>query len=365
MIGDILNLERNIPDSVAMGVLSGKYSVHGGVIRGAGGQIVRHLVPAVTSPLNPLGMLSAPFDIVNTFQLRDIAKTTQELVSMSQATMAMSGLNLAVSAVGFAALYSSLKNVESQIRDIDKKVVWIKNFLDTSRRASLLFAAEELSSLPADLAHRTHILHSSRDSLGQTAMHYLEHLDQSTDLLEAMSYQHFYCTAFLMKARCSAELEMYDKSVSEIETGRKAWSERSRRIATEMIIKDDPERFLGKNYVEILPSAKIAGWMDFAHDEKRGYGWVDSLRSGFSEPSFSWLRSFFSEGLDQKEKDLVSYMDNLVSRNEVLDGYESQYRFLMDNSITPSRFDAEVHQLPLEDAVDGIFILAPETKVAA
>ena len=37
------SLERSIPESVAMGVLSGKYGVHGGVIGDGAGRIVRHL----------------------------------------------------------------------------------------------------------------------------------------------------------------------------------------------------------------------------------------------------------------------------------------------------------------------------------
>ncbi|MDD1444289.1 hypothetical protein MEO93_28915 [Dolichospermum sp. ST_sed3] len=214
-----------------MGILSGKYSVHGGVIRNAAGQIVKHLVPAAAATnLNPFGLLSLPFDIINTFQLKGIAEATQQLLNLGHATMALSGLNLAVSAVGFAAMYASLDEVKSHLERMDRKLGWIKDFLETGRRAAILSAAEELSCLPEDPSHRSQILYTQRTSLGQTAMHYLEHWDQSDELLEAMAYQHFYCTTFLMKARCSAELGMFDKAISEIAMGRAAWQQiRARR----------------------------------------------------------------------------------------------------------------------------------------
>ena len=359
MIEKLFTLERSIPESVAMGVLSGKYAVHGGVIRDAGGRIVRHLVPAAATSLNPLGALSAPFDIFNTFQLRDIAKTTQQLVSMSQATMALSGLNLAVSAVGFTVLYRSLKKVDERVKALDKKLSWIKTFLESDRRATLLLAADELSSLPTDREHRIHILHSSRERLGHASMHYREHLENSTDLLESMSYQHFFCTAFLMRARCSAELGMFDKASGEIEAGSKDWSQASRRIAKNLILADQPERFLQKDYVDILPTAKLAEWMDFAHAENRGIGWIDSLRTNFSESGISKLKGLFSGGLDDKDREQVTYMHNLVARSSVLEGYKSQYHDFQNSQTTPSEFYKEIDKLPPESASEGFYILAP------
>ncbi|MFV8780916.1 hypothetical protein ACNKU7_00715 [Microbulbifer sp. SA54] len=365
MIEHLLTLERSIPESVAMGVLSGKYSVHGGVIRDAGGRIVRHLIPAASSALNPLGVLSAPFDIFNTFQLHNIAKTTQQLVQMSQATMALSGLNLAVSAVSFAVLYASLKKVENRVKEIDKKVTWIKTFLDTDRRASLLLAADELASLPTDIGHRTHILHSSRESLGHAAMHYSEHLDQSDDLLEAMTYQHFFCTAFLMRARCSAELGMFDKAVAELGNGRKAWRQKSQRIASELVLGENPERFLEKKYVELLPSSQLATWMDFAHNEDRGFEWIDNLRSRTSSSTFSRVKSLFSDSLDKNEQELITSMNNMVSRNSVLEGYESQYQFFLEHKLTPSEFDAGTQKISKESAIEELLILAPKTEATS
>lgn len=59
-----LTLSRTIPADVALGLLTGSYSLHGGVIRWAAGtehagQIVRHLIPA-SQPA--LGML--PFSVI-------------------------------------------------------------------------------------------------------------------------------------------------------------------------------------------------------------------------------------------------------------------------------------------------------------
>ena len=356
MIGQLFSLERTIPESIAMGVLSGKYGVHGGVIRDGAGRIVRHLVPAGNKAFDPFGLVSLPFDIANTLQLRSLTKLTQEIQQLSQATMGLSGLNLAVSAVGFGVMYASLKGVEQRVAELDSKVSWIKAFLDSGRRATILNASNELSSLPSDPSHRNHILHQSRDSLGHVTMHYLEHWDAASDLLEAMSYQHYFRMAALMRARCSAELGMLDKSVIEIQQSKEEWVLRSRKIAKDFILKDDPERLLRPEFAAHVPVAKLAHWMDFSEDANKGYDWIDELRE---RPTPFSLPDLFAKKISKDEIQALSHLENLTHRHRVLDGYASQYSFLCDQGLSPTGFDTQIERLTANSNETDIHILAP------
>ena len=359
IIGSILTLERTLPTGVLTGVLTGQYSVHGGVIRNASGQVVRHLVSASSMTLDPFGFVSAIPSLYNVYQIKRLAEMTQQVLAISTATVAFSGLNLAVSALGFMMMRDSLKKVEQHLERSDKKLAWIKVFLDSSRRARLLSAVDELATLPSATAHRETILHSSREKLGEVAMHYLQHWSESNELQEAMAYQHYYCMAFLAKSRCSAELEMYDNAVGEFQNGLTQWQEASRAIVKDKIFGNNRYRFFSKECLELAPTAKIAGWMDFAYNEKRGYEWIDILRQEYEPPAKRIFDEWFPAKKEDHTKDDVTYLDNLVSRNSILEGYGSQLKFLADKEIKPSLLQEEINSLFTNDDSEKVLILAP------
>lgn len=371
ILSSLFTVERAIPDSVLAGLATREYTLHGGVVRNAGGQIVRYLVPAASKSLDPFGLLAVPGQFVNTWQLHNLTKMTEQVLAISQTTMALSGLNLAVSAVGFSMLYKSLRDMDARLKTMDAKLDWIKTFLDSERRSVLLHAADELAALPGDPEHRKQILHASRDSVGTVAMHYLQHWDESASIAEAMAYQHYYCMGFLLKARCSAELGMYENSVKEIEVGYENWRERSRNLANTAILKDDPDRFLEQEYLDSVPTTKLVSWMEFATDDELGFEWIDKLRHMAAERSAgSWWPPFGGGTRGKSSSNLVGVMDNLVARNNVLEGYVSQYQFLEQKEITPSILDLELSSisrdyvlLPSEGRADeeGLLVLAPKS----
>ena len=281
IIDGLLIVQRSIPTDVLAGLATGQFSLHGGVVRNGAGQIVRHLVStAPATALNPFGIISAVPSLVNVYQLHNLTQMTQALMQISQATMMLSGLNLAVSVVGFGAMLAGLRRVDERIKALDQKVDWIKLFLATERRAKLLNAIEELSRLATKERNAHAILHSARNSLGEARMCYLEHWDNSKCLEESMSYQHYFCTAFLAQARCFAEMEEYDDAVNVYREGMEQWEDRARSIASEQLLGENRARFLGASYAktEKVPSAKVVGWMDFAYNDPKGYQWIDILR---------------------------------------------------------------------------------------
>ena len=110
----------------------------------------------------------------------------------------------------------------------------------------------------------------------------------------------------------------------------------------------------------MAPTAKIAGWMDFAYDDKRGYEWIDTLRQEYEPPSKGLIDNLFtSKKKDDELAEDVTYLDNLVSRNSILEGYGSQIKFLADNEVKPSIFQEEINSLVTSDDSGKVLILAP------
>ena len=358
IIDGLLTVQRSIPTDVLAGLATGQFSLHGGVVRNSAGQIVRHLVStAPTTALNPFGMISAVPSLVNVYQLHNLTRMTQALIQISQATMMLSGLNLAVSVFGFGAMFAGLRRVDERIKNLDQKVDWVKLFLATERRAKLLNAVEELSRLATKERNAHLVLHSARNSLGEARMCYLEHWNNSKGIDESMSYQHYFCTAFLAQARCFAEMEEYDDAVDVYKAGMQQWQERARKIASERILGQNRARFLDASYAktEKVPSAKIVGWMDFAYNDPRGYQWIDTLR--MEQNTSFWI---FSRGGSKKElaRD-ITYLDNLASRDAILKGYEAQLQFFADNKIRPSQFADAISQLRDANHDSDMLFLAP------
>ena len=360
MIGDLFSVERALPEGVLYGLLSGQYSLHGGVIRDAGGQIIRHLIPAAESALNPFGFIDSLPGLFNTYQLHNLTMMTEQLLAISTATMAMSGLGLAVSTLGFATLHGSLNRVEKTLKDMDQKLDWIKNFLDSERRARFLSALQDLDHLTADTHRREHILLSSREKFGEIAFHYLEQWKLTTDVMESMSFQHYYCVAFLAQAKCSAELEMYDTAIKEFQIGLNNWQNNSRTFIKNNFFQEQRSRFLLSSYSEIAPIAKIAGWMDFVYEEPRGYNWLDELRQEFNPESsiFSFLSWWDRENEAKRRRNEIAILDNFTQRNNVLQGFETQFRYFADHKIRPSSLEQAIKPLLDNYADQDVLILA-------
>lgn len=156
-----LIVTRSIPIEIISGLMTGQYSLHGGVIRWAAntekaGQIIRHLLPVAQQTIG--GSLFAPVSAllgtVNTFQLHKLsgqintlATTTQQVLQIANTNMMLSGLNLAVTAVGFVMLNEKLKNLEGKLNEIQKDVKSIRSLLELEERARLAGALRDLLNI--------------------------------------------------------------------------------------------------------------------------------------------------------------------------------------------------------------------------
>jgi len=383
-----LGLERCIPAEVLAGLITGQYSLHGGVIRWAsgtelGGQIVRHLVPVGQQAISasPLfAPISSVLGAVNTYQLHRVsgqvgalADTTQQVLSIATNTMMLSGLNLAVSALGFSVLKQKLDKLEAQLSQIKQEVKAIRELLELKERAELAAALTDLlrTVTIADMReeHRHKLLSEARTRLGPIVHKYKELLEKADNLEKAMGYEEYFCLTSLAHARCSADLGMLSLAKEEMEEAYVVWKKQAQRIANQHLLKKQPERFLYSDFCQDLPVSVLVKCLDFAYGEQKGYGWFDELR-GKTEPwhkeigelQIGLLRPGGRKlAIREERKQILPALQKLVARNDVLDGFVAQYGLLEKHDETPGGFERKIASFPPHSAVDGYFILKPKT----
>jgi len=361
-----LTVERQLPPDVLAGIYSGEFRVHGGVIRCApgtpcAGRIVRHLLPVSGISPETLGTV-----------LQHVARGTDQILAMAAGTMALAGLNLVVSAVGFGTLSRKLDAVESQLSEIQSDVKEIKALLERAERARLRAALRDLLRMESasDPDHRRAILHDARRDLGEIHERYLELLGGANSPDTAMAYEEYFSVTALARSRCTAELGMISVARQELGEAAEFWREQAHRVARDMLIVDTPERFLSPDYADV-PFVEIAGWLDFAYADSKGYEWVDELRRREKQKSAEargWGLSSLGGrifGSQPSAPTVVPALQKLSNRDAVYGGYVAQYEILAEANIGPAEFERRLQDRGREDGMTGFLILRPETALAA
>jgi hypothetical protein len=419
LIGLGLTVLNKIPGQAITGLLTGQLKVVGGVIRwaagtGKGGQIFMHLLPAGNSLLNMVPGLDfipgivANFQLagisnqigtlqqmtqLNTYQLinltRQVTAVSQHIASLSQATQqvlmmatgtaVLSGLSLAVSSVGFMVVNEKLKRIDKKLDEIKRDVQFIRQFLELNERGKLFAALADLLKIETMTVseNRTTIIHNARKTLSEINQKYRELLATSSSVNQAIANEEYYALTALTQARCSAELGEFRLAHQEIEEMHTFWKAQARRIANELLLGEYPERFLASDFAQDVSVSALMSWLDFAYEEEKGIAWIDEIRNKINEPWYgksSWTKGFWESkgsglnkglgvGLADEQKVVIPTLQKLIARNNVFEGYRSQYGFFEDKQLKPSEFQAQVAALPEESIVNGYYLLEPE-KVA-
>jgi len=399
MVESLLNLivTRAIPSEVVMGLMTGQFKLHGGVIRGApgtqyAGQIIRHLLPVTTQTIDApiLAPISRALGAVNTYQLQLLSgqvnvltAATQQVLQIATSTMALSGLNLAVTAVGFAVLNEKLQSLEGKLNEIQQEVRALRALMELEERAKLGAALRDLLNVVTikNPDHRHTMLFNSKNVLAPINLKYKELLAGADIFETAMAYEEYFYLTSLAHARCLAELGMLDMANRDLEEAIEFWRKQAQRIANKFLLSDSPERFLFSDFAQEVPVSILIEWLDFAYQEEKGYGWIDELRgktrSWYSQDYAGVAKWFSSVGkmlnrkissvklteADQDRERVIPSFQKLVARNNVFEGYRAQYGLLEEHNVTPSEFESKVDLLAQRAAVDGYLILQPAESV--
>ena len=373
---------RSIPPDVILGLLTKQYMLSGGVIRWVAGtehagQIVRHLLPVgnVANKALFVGMLPSHTALaqVQTIQqlqqLTSLQAATQQILGVASTTMMLSGLTLAVSSISFAVLNQKLDKLDARLAEIQKDVQAIRSLLERKERAALRSALESLSkvSLIENPITRANVINGARQTLAEMTVQYGELLANSTQAENALAVEEFFCLAALAHARCYIETDDVRMAHDQLATAFKTWRNEAQRIARDVLIGDNPERFLYSDFVDAAPTESVVAWLDFAEGKELGYKYVDRLRRQM-RPWYQVRRisigikvSQSLKNQSQRERDIVvPALQKLTAREQVWQGYLAQAHIFVEHGVSPRQFEHSLADVPEASIIDGYVILEPE-----
>lgn len=350
-------VSRVIPDKCLIGILTGAYEVCGGVIRDNSGQIVAHLVNA-GNPLTMLTPVGKVLETVNTYQLHKIGKDTAAILSLAKGTMLLSGLTLAVSAASFIFLYKKLVKIDEKVTEIAKDVKKIRTFLESKEKAAITTALKTLSGIVPTLDDKTRIplLVNARQTLGEIHERYRAQLIGVSQAEEVLPIEEYYTITALGHAMCSAELDMLNNAVSDMDDAYRTWLTACQRISTDLILRKDPERYLFAVYSKHVKTDEIIDWLNFANGANKGTEWVDELRNNLSALRMPQIK------LSKRDAIEVEVIRKLCARSRIYSGYTSQYRYLHSIGQRPSEVQAYFDSLNDADRVEDCHILIADAS---
>lgn len=345
-------VSRVIPDKCLIGIMTGAYEICGGVIRDNSGQIVAHLINVV-NPLNLMPPVNNALGALNTFQLYKIGKDTSAILGLAKGTMLLSGLTLAVSAASFIFLYKKLGKIDEKVTEIAKDVKKIRSFLESKEKAAITTALKTLSGIVPSLDDKTRIplLVNARQTLGEIHERYRDQLLGVSLVEEVLPIEEYYTITALGHAMCSAELDMLNNAVSDMDDAYETWLAASRRISTDLILRKDPERFIFSVYSKHVRTDEIIDWMNFANGANKGTEWVDELRKNMSPVRFPQIKVSNRDAIE------LEVIRKFSARNRIYSGYTSQYRYLKSINQRPSVVQAYFDSLSANYRVEDCHIL--------
>lgn len=358
MIGiDGITLSRVIPKDTLLGLLSGAYSLHGGVVRDMSGQIVSHLaVPSGALSLMPgLGWIA---DAFQSYQLHTLGLTLNrvesklgQVMQASMAATAFSGLGLVVSITGFVYLSRKLAAISETLGRIERNTNKTNHLLTAVQYGKLQSAMDNLrhaqSSTDPNTRHSL-LMHSKQDF--GSLLHEYQHLWSRLEDLEDLDVlESSWTLAMVGHGLATNELDMGSVSVQDFKTHRLEWQQMAREFCRNKVLKDNPQRLLLPRYVEDMPTAELIALLDFSHGTDKGVGWIDELRlRQGGESIFKWP-SFGAESASLK------LGRQLAAKDKVLDSIGAHFEFLHDQGLRSGAFLSTIQTLadgsPTDSAV--------------
>lgn len=363
-------LTRAIPDNMLIGVMTGVYKVYGGVIRNHSGQIVAHLINGF-NPLSVVSPVDTILNSVNAVQLYKMGKdvgeikdsvaamqvATTQIMGLAKGTMLLSGLTLAVSAAGFVFLNKKLNKIDEKLEALVKEVREVRKFLELNERARLSAALRTLGGISESINDNTRIqlLVNARQTLGEIHEKYRELLINVNSIQEALAVEEYFSVTALGHTMCSAELDMRDQAHKDFSDAQEIWNIAARRVANDMIIKNEPQKYLhNERYLDLVRTDELIDWLDFAHGIERNFEWIDALRKDSAKGS-TW-------GSKPNMQDVAetTLIRKLVARHRIFSGYASQLEYFAANQLRPSQAQKYIEALPEESKIEDCYLLVAE-----
>lgn len=375
MLADLgLTVTRHIPLDTIAGLVTGVYSLHGGVIRDAGGRIVSHLVTsgasgAASSLVPGLNLLAPMIQQAQVWQLsRDVAalrSSVETVLNVSMAGAALSGLGLVTSMVGFAFLNNRLQKLDSRLESLEKEVKGIKDLVVGLQRSKLQFAIDNVrhaESASNDALKQDLLLQSKRE-FGTLTHHYQDQWARSRTLREVEAVNELYTLAILGHAIVCSNLGLCSDAANDLRDHSNDWTKQSRVHAKTLMFSERPDRWLSGEFVDVLPARSLIALLDFAHDDRKGIDWLDELRLAHARDGtvLDNLASSAPAGLQRilgkgDLGDRVTLARSLMARADVMAANVEYFQFLDAKRLSATVFQKLLNEARIESGSDAVCV---------
>lgn len=355
-----LTVLREIPVQTLAGLLSGAYTLHGGVVRDAGGRIVAHLL--TSGPVDLIKMavpgLNALSSLVGSGQLYSLAQDVQqvqELVStvlkVSVAGAALSGIGLIASVGGTMYLGRKLTSVQDQLARIerllnDQNVAILKSAVDNMRHAEHAGAGDT----------RKAMLIGAKTDFSRSAHFYGSQFADAQRLEEILLLNECFILAAMGHAMCLSELGMPGAAAADFDDHADRWRGNARKHVEQHVLGDAPHRLMGDGFVEDYAAADLVATLDFARSSRKRWDWIDELRRHKAAKGVLTMPS--RSPSDRATKAAIPVAQSLVARSPVLDAFGEHLRFLDNKNMRIGDFAREVEERRKQLDAQVICVLA-------
>lgn len=341
---DIFSVSRVIPKDTMLGLISGAYTLHGGVVRDMGGRIVSHLAtPGMSLGMVPgLGWVADAFQAYQLHELglkvADVQKKLETVLSLTTATLTVSGLGLAVSLATLGIMSHKLGQVKAALDRIERSTKKTNDFLQAMNYGRLHAAFDGLSlssaALQAQTRHDALVL--ARRDFAQL-LHEYSYLWARVEPPEELAVLNdAYVLAMVGHSLALSELKIHDAALAEFARHRSQWRDHARGWCEGKILRDDAHRLLHHRYVSTLPIADLIRLVDFARGEAKGMALLDELRHGEADASVFRLPQRDSEA------ELMALARQMLAKDVLLESYEAHFAFLNDQQMSATEFNRNV-----------------------
>jgi hypothetical protein len=326
-----LTVTRSIPFEQLGGLLSGAYSLHGGVIRDGAGRIVSHLVSsgapnALASLVPGLNTLSSVVANGQLYSLgRDVAaiqSTVSTVLNVASVGAVLSGLGLVTSIAGFAYQHKRLNVIDKQLAELLDVVKDIKQTLMYQQFANLRAAVKLMQHAERADDHevRRGKLLQANETFTKLIFFYADVWGESKDVRQLSFLEDCYTLAYTGASLTNSSMGLYDVAAKEYAEHYQTWQSISRKHIKAQLLNENPQRLLNGVSAKVLPTRQLVELLDFANDTNKGMDWVDELRKVPTVFDVPWRETV--------SPPTIKFANNLCARNGVLQASEEHFKFL-------------------------------------
>ena len=354
-----LTLARQVPIEMIGGLLSGSYSLHGGVVRNGAGQIVAHLATVgasgFTSLVPGLNVLSSA---VANGQLLMLAKDVKGLQSAVASVLnvaatgaALSGVGLVVSIAGFAYLSKRFDQLEKLLGDV-KDLIEARNLADLKAAMGYMKNAEEIDGVSHD--NRRSLLLEAQKNFSTLAHLYGDLWAKAADPKQVRALESFYALAFTGASIANSELGMNEVAARQFSEHLEQWKRTARLQVKERVVGKD---LLKSVSADVVTTSEFVKLLDFAHDSQRGIDWLDDLRP---KETKSWIPQFskaISNPWEKSDLGMIDTAKRWQQRSAVLESHEAHLFFLAEKKHSVGQFSRGLLKAANDNDLDAICAL--------